>query len=88
MPLYDYQCPGCAHQFEVKQSFSADPFARCPRCQTASRRVFHPVPVIYKGTGFYTTDYARKGVNFHANGHKEVGEKSAAAKTPAAAVAS
>jgi putative FmdB family regulatory protein len=87
MPLYDYQCPGCAHQFEVKQSFSADPFAQCPRCETVSRRVFHPVPVIYKGTGFYTTDYARKGVNGQ-NRHKEVGDESAAAKTPAAAVAS
>lgn len=59
MPLYDYQCPSCYHEFELRQSFSSDPHATCPRCAAMSRRKFHVVPVIYKGSGFYTTDYGR-----------------------------
>ena len=85
MPMYDYQCPGCGHQFEVKQAFSADPYAQCPRCEVVSRRVFHPVPIIYKGTGFYTTDYARKGNNGTTSYKKEKSKADAADKVPAAA---
>jgi len=59
MPLYDYQCPSCSHEFELRQSFNADPYTICPRCEAVSQRKFHAVPVIYKGSGFYTTDYGR-----------------------------
>lgn len=63
MPLYDYECLSCGHAFELRQSFDADPEAQCPRCEGASRRKFHAVPVIYKGSGFYTTDYKQSGSN-------------------------
>ena len=63
MPLYDYQCPSCSHEFELRQSFNANPRAVCPRCEGMSRRKFHVVPVIYKGSGFYTTDYGRSSHN-------------------------
>ncbi len=66
MPRYDYECLSCSHVFELKQSFSAEPVADCPECSSRSRRKFHAVPVIYKGSGFYTTDYARS--NLRANG--------------------
>lgn len=59
MPVYDYQCPNCWHGFEMRQSFDADPRATCPNCHGVSRRKFNAVPVIYKGSGFYTTDYGR-----------------------------
>lgn len=62
VPLYDYDCLTCGNIFEVKQSFKDDPVAFCPKCNGRSRRKFHAVPVIYKGTGFYTTDYARSKV--------------------------
>ena len=62
MPLYDYDCLKCGNIFEVKQSFKDDPVAFCPKCNGRSRRKFHAVPVIYKGSGFYTTDYARSNV--------------------------
>ena len=62
MPLYDYGCLKCGNVFEVKQSFKDDPVAFCPKCNGRSRRKFHAVPVIYKGSGFYTTDYARSNV--------------------------
>ena len=66
MPRYDYECSTCSHVFELKQSFQDDPAGTCPECQGSARRKFHAVPVIYKGSGFYTTDYARSGVQ--ANG--------------------
>ncbi len=62
VPLYDYDCLTCGNIFELKQSFKDDPIAFCPKCNGRSRRKFHAVPVIYKGTGFYTTDYARSKV--------------------------
>ena len=60
MPIYEYECVKCNHRFELKQGFDADPTEPCPLCQSLSRRKFHAPTVIYKGSGFYTTDYARK----------------------------
>ena len=61
VPLYDYLCDSCGHIFELRQSFSAATEGPCPRCQGNSRRRFHAVPIIYKGSGFYTTDYKKTG---------------------------
>ena len=63
MPIYDYQCAACGHRFELRQGFDAEPIEVCPRCQGQAHRRFHSVTVIYKGSGFYTTDYARKHVS-------------------------
>ena len=60
MPVYEYECVSCSHRFELKQGFDAEPAESCPLCQSLSRRKFHAPTVIYKGSGFYTTDYARK----------------------------
>ena len=57
LPRYDYECGGCGKVFELRQSFDAEPYGDCPSCGGASRRKFHAVPIIYKGSGFYTTDY-------------------------------
>ena len=59
MPRYDYQCTSCDLQFELVQSFKEAGSGSCPECAGEGRRVFHAVPVIYKGSGFYTTDYGR-----------------------------
>lgn len=59
MPLYDYECLSCGHPFELRQSFSEAGVGTCPQCSGGARRKFHAVPVIYKGSGFYTTDYSR-----------------------------
>ena len=61
MPTYGYRCDNCGNEFDVRQSFHDEPKAVCPRCQNIAQRLFHVPPVIYKGSGFYTTDYARKG---------------------------
>ena len=60
MPIYEYRCPN-GHTFEVFQSMSEDPVESCEECGAPVERVFHPVAVHFKGSGFYTTDYARKG---------------------------
>ena len=59
MPTYEYRCKN-GHQFEVVQSMADDPIAVCEVCGAPVERVFHPVAVHFKGSGFYTTDYARK----------------------------
>ena len=59
MPRYDYKCNSCGVEFELTQTFKEAGSGTCPDCSGAGRRVFHAVPVIYKGSGFYTTDYGR-----------------------------
>ena len=59
MPIYEYRCEN-GHQFEIFQTMSEDPVATCQECGAPVERVFHPVAVHFKGSGFYTTDYARK----------------------------
>ena len=63
MPIYDYQCTECSHPFELRLGFGAASIQVCPRCRGNAQRKLHSVPVIYKGSGFYTTDYARKGAS-------------------------
>lgn len=59
MPRYDYRCVECDYQFELVQSFQEAGQGACPLCAGAGRRVYYAPPVIYKGSGFYTTDYGR-----------------------------
>ena len=59
MPIYEYRCPN-GHQFEVFQAISDGPVSVCQECGEPVERVFHPIAVHFKGSGFYTTDYARK----------------------------
>ena len=59
MPIYEYRCSN-GHTFEVFQSMSDDPVTVCQECGAPVERVFHPVAVHFKGSGFYTTDYAKK----------------------------
>jgi putative FmdB family regulatory protein len=59
MPVYEYRCLN-GHTFEVIQSMSDDPIETCEVCGAPVERVFHPVAVHFKGSGFYSTDYAGK----------------------------
>ncbi len=56
MPVYKYQCPNCKLQFELRQTFKDEPRASCPACAATASRVFCPVPILFKGPGFYVTD--------------------------------
>ena len=59
MPTYEYRCQN-GHTFEVIQRMSDDPVETCEVCGAPVERVFHPIAVHFKGSGFYTTDYAKK----------------------------
>jgi putative FmdB family regulatory protein len=59
MPIYEYRCEN-GHTFEVIQSMSDDPVEACEQCGAPVERVFHPVAVHFKGSGFYSTDYKSK----------------------------
>jgi putative FmdB family regulatory protein len=59
MPIYEYRCDK-GHTFEVMQRMADDPVTSCNTCEAPVQRVFHPVAVHFKGSGFYTTDYGKK----------------------------
>ena len=61
MPTYEYACTSCGERLEVVQRFSDDPLTVCPACEGALRKVFSPVGVVFKGSGFYKTDSRRSG---------------------------
>jgi putative FmdB family regulatory protein len=59
MPIYEYRCER-GHTFEVMQRMVEDPLTSCSTCGAPVQRVFHPVAVHFKGSGFYNTDYGKK----------------------------
>lgn len=67
MPLYEYQCPQCG-RFEVIQKFSDPPLATCPTCGCEVHKLLSAPAIQFKGTGWYVTDYARKGAGSEAAG--------------------
>ena len=56
MPTYQYACTECGEQLEKVQKFSDDPLTVCPNCSGRLRKVFSPVGIVFKGSGFYRTD--------------------------------
>jgi putative FmdB family regulatory protein len=89
MPTYDYKCRGCGHAFDELQSFSDPPLTKCPACKKnkLDRLFGGGGAIIFKGSGFYETDYRRAGTNGQANGKPEAeaapAESKAEAKTDA-----
>jgi putative FmdB family regulatory protein len=70
MPIYEYQCPKCG-EFEVTQRITEDPLKKCPKCRSKVRKLISNTSFQLKGSGWYITDYARKGT-----GAKDAKEKS------------
>jgi putative FmdB family regulatory protein len=81
LPRYDYRCTECSNEFELVQKFSEAGQGECPLCGGAGRRVFHAVPVIYKGSGFYTTDYGRPKRPVEKEDNKETSSESASSSS-------
>jgi putative FmdB family regulatory protein len=74
MPIYEYECAACGHRFERIQKFSDPPVDTCPNCGEAKVHKLLSSPAIqFKGTGWYITDYAKKGSGTDAKS-KESGE--------------
>lgn len=64
MPTYEYACPHCGHKFELFQKITDQPLEHCPKCAKKVKRLIGSGSgIIFKGSGFYATDYKRKGVS-------------------------
>jgi putative FmdB family regulatory protein len=61
MPLYEYECESCRHRFERIQKFSDPPIETCPTCGGKVQKLLSSPAIQFKGSGWYITDYARKG---------------------------
>ena len=61
MPLYEYQCKKCKHRFEKIQKFSDKPIKKCPECGGPLEKLISQSSVQFKGSGWYVSDYGRKG---------------------------
>jgi putative FmdB family regulatory protein len=61
MPIYQYVCSKCNSNFELRQGFNDENVAPCPKCKSEAKRRFMPVPIIFKGSGFYVTDSRSPG---------------------------
>jgi putative FmdB family regulatory protein len=69
MPTYEYECRSCKHRFEEFQSITDEPLRKCPKCGKSVRRLFGGgMGIIFKGSGFYTTDYKRSSAVTGGNG--------------------
>jgi len=84
MPLYEYRCESCGHTFEVIQRFSDPPVSACQMCGGPVLKVLSAPAIQFKGTGWYITDYARKGSGSSENGK----EKPASGETPSSPASS
>ena len=71
MPIYEYECGSCRSRFERKQRFDEEPVAICPQCTGKAHRLIHSVPIVFKGSGFYCTDYGSKSANNSGRKSKE-----------------
>jgi putative FmdB family regulatory protein len=60
MPVYEYQCQSCERMIEKIQKFSDPPLTRCEECGGPLKKVLSPPALVFKGSGFYITDYAQK----------------------------
>src|SRR5215211_2159830 len=70
MPIYEYRCDN-GHTFEVMQRMTDAPVSKCTECGAPVQRVFHPVAVHFKGSGFYSTDYGRQKSGSSSGDSKE-----------------
>jgi len=83
MPTYEYECRHCRYRFEEFQSINDKPLSRCPKCGKGVRRLFGGgLGIIFKGSGFYTTDYKHSSA-VSGNGSSRGKDGSGEGKTPA-----
>jgi putative FmdB family regulatory protein len=89
VPIYEYLCEVCAHKFEVKQSMKDEPIATCERCGKPVQRLISSPAIMFKGSGWYITDYSDK-MKPPTEGEKPAstsGEKRETTSTPASPAA-
>ena len=86
MPTYDYVCDSCKHEFEAFESIKADPQKVCPECTEPKlrRKIGAGAAILFKGSGFYQTDYRSDSYKKGAQAEKSASEPAKPAETPAA----
>lgn len=87
MPIYTFRCANCGTELDHRQGFNDPPLTLCPSChQEQLQRVYKPIPVVFKGSGFYATDHrSPSGVGKNVNGTAKSaeGETKSSESTPA-----
>ena len=83
MPTYDYVCDACEHQFEEFHSIKDDPLRKCPKCGKLKLRrlIGAGAAIVFKGSGFYQTDYRSKSYQKGAAAEKTSGSSSSSSET-------
>jgi putative FmdB family regulatory protein len=87
MPTYEYHCDACGHQFDEFQSITADPLKKCPECKKNKlRRAFGTgAAVLFKGSGFYETDYRSESYKSAAKAEQDAATKTSSTDSSTAA---
>lgn len=80
MPTYGYRCTQCGNQFEVFQRMSDEPIQTCPKCGGKVTKMLYPTGVVFKGSGYYSTDYKGSGSSESSNGSGSTTESKPDAK--------
>lgn len=81
MPTYEYECSSCGHRFEEFQSITAKPLEKCPKCGKAVKRLIgNGGGIIFKGSGFYQTDYRSK--EYKERAKSDTSTSTSSSKTP------
>jgi putative FmdB family regulatory protein len=84
MPIYTYRCENCGVQFDQKQKFVDNPLVTCPECgKKALRKVYQPVGIVFKGSGFYATDHRSPSGGYPSSSKEEKPPSSEKAAVPA-----
>ena len=80
MPIYEYRCQDCHHEFERMQKFSDPPVAACPTCTGSVQKLISRSAFHLKGSGWYVTDYARNGDQKSDSSEKSISENTTSEK--------
>jgi putative FmdB family regulatory protein len=80
MPIYEYQCSACGHEFELIQKFSDPPVTECQACKGEVTKLISPSTFHLKGTGWYATDYANKPCGGSSENGSKTGDSSGNSK--------
>jgi putative FmdB family regulatory protein len=76
MPIYEYACTACGERTEAKQSFADPPLTECPHCGGSLRKLYSPVGIVFKGSGFYSTDAKKKSSSSSTSSKSETKSES------------
>jgi putative FmdB family regulatory protein len=81
MPIYEYACTACGERTEARQGFDDPPLEKCPNCGGVLRKLYSPVGIVFKGSGFYSTDAKKAAAEASSSKDSTKSDSKAAPKT-------